>query len=175
MSAKVEKNAGQPRFRTDEVIVDFDAESLQAPFLMRCGAFFIDYIIMMAVPVLSLIVGRIFGIDGAKLLTSEISNTGWLVMVLLGLTNFVIFPMFNGQSFGKMLTGLRVVKIDGTPPSLLTLLLRHTLGYAITVVTGGLGFIVSAITPRGRAFHDYLARTVVIYGRRRVRTARTEN
>lgn len=121
-------------------------------------------------PVLSLIAGRIFGIDGTKLLTSEISNTGWLITVLLGLTNFVIFPLFSGQSLGKMLTGLRIVKIDGRPASLATLLLRHTIGYVLTVITGGLGFVVSSITPRGRALHDYLARTVVIYGRRTIRT-----
>ncbi len=171
MSANAEQSPGASRLRAEEIVVDFDAERLQAPFLLRCGAFFIDYIIMLAVPVVSLIIGRVFGIDGTKLLTSEISNTGWLVMVLLGLTNFVIFPMFAGQSLGKMLTGLRVVKTDGTPASLLTLLVRHTVGYALTVVTGGLGFVLAAITPRGRALHDYLAGTVVIFGQRRVRTA----
>ncbi|MBK7709103.1 MAG: hypothetical protein IPJ30_25960 [Acidobacteria bacterium] len=94
MSANVEKNLAAPRLRPEEVIVDFDAELLQAPFLLRCGAFFIDYILLLAVPVLSLIAGRIFGIDGTK----------------------------------------------------------------------------TSITPRGRALHDYLARTVVIYGRRTIRT-----
>ncbi len=169
MSAKVEKNPAVARMRADEVVVDFDAERLQAPFLLRCGALFIDYILLMAIPVLSLIVGRIFGIDGTKLLTSEISNTGWLVMVLLGLTNFIIFPMFNGQSLGKMLTGIRIVRTDGTAASFGKILFRHTFGYAITVLSAGIGFILAAITPRGRALHDYLSGTIVIYGNRRVR------
>lgn len=169
MSSNVEKNPAVSRLRAEEIVVDFDAERLRAPFLLRCGAFFIDYIVLFTVPVLSLIIGRLFGIDGTKLLTSEISNTGWLVMVLLGLSNFVIFPMFSGQSLGKMFTGIRIVKSDGRPVSLATLLLRHTLGYALTVATAGLGFIFSAFSPRGRALHDFLARTVVIYGERRVR------
>jgi uncharacterized RDD family membrane protein YckC len=174
MCANAEKTPGVSRFKPEEIIVDFDAERLQAPFLLRCGAFFIDYIVLLAIPVLSLIVGRSFGIDGTKLLTGELSNTGWLVMFLLGLTNFIIFPMFNGQSLGKMLTGLRVVKIDGSAASLSTLLLRHTLGYLVTAGTCGLGFILSAITPLGRSLHDYIASTVVIYARRRVKTESVE-
>lgn len=162
------------RLRAEEIVVDFDAERLKAPFLLRFGAFFIDYIVLFSVPVLSLIIGRLFGIDGTKLLTSEVSNTGWLVMVLLGLSNFVIFPMFSGQSLGKMFTGIRIVKSDGRPASLATLLLRHTLGYALTVATAGLGFILSVFSPRGRALHDFLARTVVIHGERRVRTESPE-
>ncbi len=169
MSAKVEKSPAVSRMRAEEVVVDFDAERLQAPFLLRCGALFIDYILLMAIPVLSLIVGRIFGIDGTKLLTSEISNTGWLVMVLLGLTNFIIFPMFGGQSLGKMMTGIRIVNNNGTAASFGKILFRHTVGYLITVLSAGIGFILAAITPRGRALHDYLSGTIVIYGNRRVR------
>ncbi len=170
MSAKVEGNQGLSRLAADDIVVGFDPDRLQAPFLLRLGSFFIDYIVLMVVPVLSLIVGRIFGIDGTKLLKSEISNTGWLLMVLLGLTNFVIFPLFNGQSLGKMFTGLRVVKIDGTSATLTTLLIRHTIGYLLTGISAGLGFLIGAFTPGGRALHDYLAKTVVVYGERRVRS-----
>ncbi|HNU08606.1 MAG TPA: RDD family protein [Pyrinomonadaceae bacterium] len=174
MNAKVEKNPAIPRMRAEEVVVDFDAERLQAPFLLRCGALFIDYILLMVIPVLSLIVGRLFGVDGTKLLTSEISNTGWLVMVLLGLTNFIIFPMFSGQSLGKMMTGIRIVKSDGTAASFGRILIRHTVGYAVTVLSAGIGFILAAVTLRGRALHDYFAGTIVIYGNRRVRSHSNE-
>ena len=55
----------------------------------------IDYILLVCIPVLALLLGRFYGVDGVKLLNSELSNTGWLIMLLLGLTNFVIFPMFK--------------------------------------------------------------------------------
>jgi uncharacterized RDD family membrane protein YckC len=87
---------------------------------------------------------------------------------LLGLTNFIIFPMFAGQSIGKMLTGLRVVKSDGGIPSFKHLLLRHLVGYPVTIITGGLGFLFSVLNSKGRALHDYIAGTEVIYGQRRV-------
>jgi uncharacterized RDD family membrane protein YckC len=47
------------------------------------------------------------------------------------------------------------------------MLLRNTIGYVLTVATLGLGFLIAAITPSGRALHDYVAGTIVIRGRRR--------
>src|SRR6185369_4445618 len=117
MSANAEKNIAVKRAKPEQVVVNFDAERLRAPFLRRCGAFLIDYILLVCIPVISLLLGRFYGVDGIKLLNSELSNTGWLIMLLVAVTNFVIFPMFSGQSIGKMLTGIRIVKKDGTPPS----------------------------------------------------------
>lgn len=152
--------------RTETVVVDFDAEKLKAPFLLRCGAFFIDYILIISIPVIGLLVAKFSGEDGAKLLNSEINSTGWLIAVLLGLTNFVIFPMFSGQSLGKMLTGLRIVNMNGEFPTFSRLLLRHSLGYFLTLLTGGLGFLLSVFNIKGRSLHDFLAGTIVIYGQR---------
>lgn len=168
MSAKVEKTAPTKKLRAEEIVVDFDPERLKAPFLLRCGALLIDYIFLVSIPTIAFIIGRLMGNDGAKLLNSELTNAGWLIAVLLGLTNFVIFPTFAGQSIGKMLTGLRVVKADGGIPSFKNLLLRHFVGYPITILTGGLGFLFSILNSKGRALHDYIAGTEVIYGQRRV-------
>jgi uncharacterized RDD family membrane protein YckC len=168
MSAKVEKAVPVRNARAEEIVVDFDAEKLKAPFLLRCGALLIDYIFIVSIPTITFIIGRMMGQDGAKLLNSELTNAGWLIAVLLGLTNFIIFPTFAGQSIGKMLTGLRVVKADGGIPSYKNLLLRHFVGYPITVLTGGLGFLFSILNNKGRALHDYIAGTEVIYGQRKV-------
>lgn len=168
MSARVEKAVPATRLKVEPIIVDFDVERLKAPFLLRCGALLIDYILLVAVPVVSLLIGRSFEYDGAKLLNSEVSNAGWLIMILFGITNFVIFPMFSGQSIGKMLTGLRVVKKDGNAASFTNLLVRHLIGYPITILTGGLGLLIAAVNSSGRALHDFLAGTVVVYGRKRI-------
>ncbi|MEK7724839.1 MAG: RDD family protein [Acidobacteriota bacterium] len=168
MSSKVEKTAPIKRSKVEEVVIDFDAEKLKAPFLLRCGALLIDYIFLVSIPIIAFIIGRVMGNDGAKLLNSELTNAGWLITVLIGLTNFVIFPTFAGQSLGKMLTGLRVVKADGGIPSFKNLLFRHFIGYPITILTGGLGFLFSILNNKGRALHDYIAGTEVIYGQRRI-------
>lgn len=168
MSARVERNVPTTRTKPEPVIVNFDVERLKAPFLLRCGAILIDYIILVSVPVSGLLLGRSFEYDGARLLNSEVSNAGWLIMILVGITNFVIFPMFSGQSVGKMLTGLRVVRADGGAASFSRLLVRHLLGYPLTMLTGGLGFLIAVFNSKGRALHDFLAGTIVVYGRKRV-------
>ncbi len=168
MSAKAEKYIAVKTTKPGHIVVDFDPERLRAPFLLRCGSFLIDYILLVCIPVASLLLGRFYGVDGMKLLNSELSNTGWLIMFLLAITNFVIFPMFSGQSIGKMLTGIRIVRKDGTPATFGQLLLRHTIGYLLTAITGGLGFLFSALNQKGRALHDLIGGTVVIYGKQRI-------
>lgn len=168
MSARVERTVPVRRVKADRTtIVDFDAERLKAPFLLRCGAILIDYILLICVPVIALLLGRAFGFDGSKLLAGDLSDAGWLIMILLAVTDFVIFPMATGRSFGKMLTGLKIVKTDGSPATLSSLLIRHLVGYPLTVLTLGLGFLLSVFSRNGRALDDFLAGTIVVYGRRR--------
>lgn len=152
-----------------EVIVGFSPEALRAPFLLRCGALIIDYIVIVAIPVIGLLLSRFFGNDGAKLLNEGLSNAGWLVAALVGITNLVFLPMFSGQTIGKIVTGLRIVRIDGTAPTIGAIAFRQTGGYLLTFASGGIGFFVSFFSSKGRALHDYLAGTVVIYADRRVR------
>ncbi len=174
MSARIEKatrsvrTVPSQRMKAERVVVEFDVERLKAPFLLRCGALLIDYILLISIPVISILIARFSGADGAKLLNSEINNAGWLIMLLVGLANFVIFPLFSGQTIGKMLTGLRVVDKNGTNPTLKSLFLRHFVGYPLTVLTGGLGFLIASFNEKGRSLNDMIAGTVVVYGRRRI-------
>ena len=150
-----------------ETVVHFNPKLLKAPFLLRCGAILIDYIFIVSIPILSLILGRILGNDSAKLLNSELSNAGWLIAVLLAATNFLFLPTFGGQSIGKIITGIRIVQTDGKIPNFGRLLLRHLVGYPLTILTFGLGLIFIVFNREGRVLHDYIARTVVIYGEKR--------
>ncbi len=170
-TGKIEKVDPKPparRYRTENVIVDFDAEKLKAPFVLRLGAILIDYILLVSIPVISILISRSFGDDGSKLLNSEISNAGWLITILLGITDFVIFPMFSGQTIGKMFTGIRIVRNDGKAVSFTGVLLRNIVGYFLSIITLGLGFVLALFNIKGRALHDFIAGTVVVYGQKRV-------
>jgi uncharacterized RDD family membrane protein YckC len=172
MSATIERavapqSAPSARTRTEEVIVNFDASKVKAPFLLRCGALLIDYIILVSLPVLGLLIARLSGDDGAKLFKSSYNSAGWIIAILLAATNFIIFPMLGGQSIGKMFTGLRIIRNDGRAASFAQLLLRHLLGYPLTALTLGLGFLFSAFSRKGRALHDLVAGTVVVYGQKK--------
>jgi uncharacterized RDD family membrane protein YckC len=169
MSAEVSRPSPNYQDRPREIVVDFSAEDVRSPFLLRCGALLIDYIFVLIAPVASLLLSRFMGNDGARLLSSELSNAGWLIGALVAVTNLVVLPMFSGRSLGKMISGLTIVRTDGGAPSTGAMLLRQTAGYLLGIATLGLGFLLSVTNRRGRALHDYLAGTVVIYADRRTR------
>ena len=154
---------------TREVIVGFSPQALRAPFLLRCGALTIDYIVVVAIPVIGLLLSRFSGNDGARLLNDGVNSAAWLIGLFVGIVNLVFLPMASGQSLGKMLTGIRIVSIDGTAPSVGSIALRQTLGYFFVAASLGLTFFISFFSTKGRALHDYIAGTVVIYADRRLR------
>jgi len=117
--------------------------------------------------VLILLIGRMMGNDGSKLLGGPLNSMGWLIAVLIGLTNLIILPSVSGQSLGKALTGIRIVTMNGEAAHFNQLLLRNIFGYLLTVITVFLGFIIAAFTREGRALHDYVGGTVVIYAQKR--------
>ncbi len=164
MSARVERTVPASRVKTEKIVVNFDAENLKAPFSLRCGAVLIDYILSISVLVLSYLLSHSKTVIDAKWNT-EIVNIGWLITILFGLTNFLLLPLFSGQSIGKMLTGLRIVKTDGTAPSFGSILIRNLIGYPVSFLIFGLGFLLPVLNEKGRALHDYLAGTVVVYGK----------
>jgi uncharacterized RDD family membrane protein YckC len=112
------------------------------------------------------------GFDGARLLGNELNTVGWAAAILLGVTDLIVLPFFTGQTIGKMLSGLKVVRLDGRPASGPSMLLRQLFGYMLTVASGGAGFFISVFSSKGRALHDYIAGTVVIYADRRPRLPR---
>jgi uncharacterized RDD family membrane protein YckC len=175
MNARVERTIPVRRKKAEQIIVNFDVERLKAPFLLRCGAILIDYILLICPVVISFLLGKAFNDagdkDGANLLNSTLINAGWLIVILLAVTNFVILPLFTGKSLGKILTGLRILRADGNPPSLGSLLIRHLAGYPLTVLTFGLGFLLAVFSQKGRALHDLLAGTIVVYGRRKIQNS----
>lgn len=151
------------------MILNFEPSELSAPFALRCGALCIDYILLVAVPIITLFFGVFWG-GAVNSRTGGVSNsTGWLLAALLCLTNFFILPSVGGQTIGKMLTGIRIVKMNGTSVSFGTILLRHLLGYLLTAATLGLGFFLAIFNRNARTLHDLVAGTVVVYARRRTR------
>lgn len=147
-----------------EVIVDFSPEQLQAPFLLRLGSMLIDYLVLVAMPAAALFYARIFG-ESPGIMTDR---TLWLLSIFLFLGNIILLPLGAGRSLGKLITGLRIVRFDGTEPSISRILLRQTVGYIATALTFGLGFLICVVSSNGRSLHDLLTGTMVVWGRRRL-------
>ncbi len=153
--------------RERETVLNFEPERLAAPFFLRCGALLIDYIIFLIAPVVMLLLGRYFGTDGSRLVAGSLNDTGWLIALLVGATNFILLPLFSGQSIGKLITGLKIVRTDGREASPARIALRQSVGYLITALSLGTGFLLSALNRSGRTLHDLLSGTVVVYADRK--------
>jgi uncharacterized RDD family membrane protein YckC len=147
-----------------EKIIEFVPEILVAPFPLRLAALFLDYIVLLLLPVVWLVLARFISDTGVP---DAIGKTIWTLAVLIGIVDCIVLPILSGRSLGKMMVGLRIVRKDGTRVHAMGILLRNTIGYALTLATAGLGFLLSGVIPSGRALHDYLAGTIVIRGRRR--------
>ncbi len=74
---------------------------------------------------------------------------------------FTVLHRSYGQTIGKSLLGLEVRTIDLRRLGMMRSLVR-TLGYAVSSSFLGFGFLLVALTPRKRGWHDFLARTCVV-------------
>lgn len=163
MASQVRVPTAGIRSTVKENVIEFSADVVKAPFSLRCGAVLIDYIVIFAAPVIFLLIGRSMGEDGAGLLNGQINNVGWLTAILLAVSNLVVLPMISGRSIGKAVAGLLIVSNSGGPASVRSLFFRQTIGYLLLFASGGLGFFISIFSSKGRALHDFLFGTVVIY------------
>jgi uncharacterized RDD family membrane protein YckC len=145
-------------------------ERFRAPILLRCGALLIDYILVICVVSISVLIARMLG-GGARSAGGTAETLGIVTAGVLAALNFVFLAAVWGQTLGKWATGIRIERIDGRELSFLQALLRHFVGYPVSVLTLGIGFLIAAFNPEGRALHDMIAGTVVVReGVRRVPT-----
>jgi len=134
---------------------------LRAPFSLRCGALLIDYIILVAIVVFGTLIARMLG-GGARSAGSSAETIGILTAVVIAVLDLGILPGLTGRTLGKWATGLRIERVDGTNPGIGRALLRHFVGYPLSFLLLGLGFLAAAVTMRGRTLHDMIAGTVVV-------------
>ena len=160
MTARVERTAikrseviQRPRRQT--------AEGRPAPFSLRCGAVLIDYILLVGIVAFSTIIARMMG-GGARSAGNSAETFGIFVAVVVALLNLGLFAGLTGLTIGKWATGLRIERRDGGAPGIGFALLRHFVGYPLSFLTLGLGFLLAALSERGRTLHDLIARTVVV-------------
>ncbi len=120
----------------------------------RILAFFIDAIIIFF---------TILAIIGV---ISELDPDGWIVIAFIIPFMFysLLFEYFgNGQSLGKRAMNIKVVKLDGTTPTVGSYLLRWLFRLVdIYVLYGGVSIISIIVTENGQRVGDLAAGTVVI-------------
>lgn len=127
-------------------------DSVQLAGLMaRLGASIIDGIVLALV---------------ATLLIMILSAAGMTLIQFIGLALPVVYNWYfwtrrNGQTPGKSVVGIRVVKADGSELSDTDAFIR-AIGYHVSALICGLGYIWAIFDGNNQTWHDKLAGTYVV-------------
>ena len=118
-----------------------------AGFWIRFVAWLIDAIIL-TIP--NIIIGLVVESPGSILLQFAI-----------GIVYTIGFWTAEGATPGKMAMGLRITTVQGEPVDFGKAVLRY-IGYFVSGITLGIGYLMIAFTREKRGLHDLIAGTVVI-------------
>lgn len=140
----------------------------RAGFLSRFIAFLVDGIALSVISwVLSLLAAPFLGVaqsTDSGLIAVFLGGVGFLLFIILLFLQFFYFGWLwskSGQSLGMRVVNIRVARRDGTPLSFLRAGLRGTIGYWISGLLFGLGFLWAAFDSRKEAWHDKMFDTGV--------------
>ncbi len=109
----------------------------------------------------STVVARMFG-GGARIAGSSAETLGFVIAIATAVLDLGVLPGLTGKTAGKWATGLRIERVDGEKLTMGSALLRHFVGYPLSFITLGIGFLIAAVGSRGRALHDLIAGTMVV-------------
>ena len=92
----------------------------------------------------------------------QFQMSAMVVSVLISAVYHIYFmTRTNGQTPGKRMLGIRVVKKDGAPITFIDALLRNVIGYTLSGIFA-LGYIWALFDSEKQTWHDKIAGTVVI-------------
>jgi len=145
-----------------------------AGFISRAIAFVLDLVVMSiavvaAIALVEAVLGffTLYGLVGQRVVqSSPFRDAVVAVIALIGAGIAIGYPVGSwvllGQTPGKLLMGLRVARINGQPLTIRRALLRY-LGYWLSAIPLGLGFLWVLVDDRRQCWHDKLAGTYVVY------------
>lgn len=130
----------------------------------RMVAFLIDSFIVICYFILSIVL----------LLSLDIEmNDAWAIYMILNLPAFLYYLLFetlmNGQSIGKKIVQIRVVKLDGTKPTFSSYVIRWVLRIIdVSLSSGGVAVLTILLKGNGQRLGDIAAGTTVISEKKKV-------
>ena len=155
-----------------------------ATFLQRLAAYLIDTVLF-DLPLLVIIILALVSIESGGPEPPEDNGDGLLIVMigvmlgsmalLVGYAVWWLFALRRGQTPGKQMVGIRVVKDDGEPSGwgytfLREFVIKGLLGGFLSGMTGGIYFAADHLWPlwdRDRqALHDKMIGTLVVQSRR---------
>jgi uncharacterized RDD family membrane protein YckC len=134
-------------------------EIVLAGFSRRLGAIVVDWIALSILADIVSFAYRSGGKGKGEMMSLDASMILSAVLILL---YFTLFTGEGGQTLGKKILGIKVVRTDGSPVTYGRAFLR-AFGYGISVFFFTfLGFLWAAWDSKKQAWHDKIAGTIVV-------------
>ncbi len=155
---------------TQHVQIDYDVANAGS----RIMAYVIDFALII---MYSVVAGGIMsGID--DVLGGQLDQNEWIGVAIVGLPSIlyrlVAEVTWNGQTVGKWVLGIRVVKTDGTRAGFSSYLLRWMIGLIeIPISSGAVALVTILINGKGQRLGDIAGGTCVIQKRKKVKLDET--
>lgn len=134
----------------------------KAGFWMRVVATFIDAFIVF---VLCFLLGTLLALIGIASHSGAVGNIVILVLLFgfaLSCTYYVFFTGYCGQTPGKMVLRIKVVRCDGSSLSYGRAAFREIPAKFISRIIFGIGYLMVAFDEQKQGLHDRMADTYVI-------------
>lgn len=154
-----------------------ERQDAYAGFISRAIAFIIDIVAMtvaiaVAIALVQAVLGffTLYGLLGQHVTDStQFEAIASAAVAILGVAVAIGYPVgfwvVLGQTPGKLLMGVRISQVTGKPLTIRRALLRY-LGYLLSAIPLGLGFLWVLMDDRRQGWHDKLAGTYVVYDSR---------
>ena len=108
------------------------------------------------------VIGFLIGVVLGLVMGNSASTLNSLVGLIVGVAYFTYYwSMKEGQTPGKKMMGLRVIKVDGSPITTTNAIMRY-IGYIINSAVILIGWIWVFIDGQHQGWHDKIAGTVVV-------------
>jgi len=133
-------------------IMSLISSDMYAGFWIRCVAFVIDASFVVCL----MNIAVYFNIESYISISIAI-----VYMILFAFYSFIFVYLFDGQSIGKMLTGIKVIEENGSKLGFFTAFVREFAGKLIMIPLF-LTFIFTAFSYKKHSIIDYLSDTCVI-------------
>jgi predicted Zn finger-like uncharacterized protein len=137
------------------------ASSAKAGFWLRLVALMIDGFLVFSLQVvfsllLMFLSGNGFQLQGVMAVLVE------LLSIILSLFYWIFFTGYCGQTPGKMLLRIKVIRSDGEPLTYGMAFYREVIGKFISGIILGIGYLMAAFDEQKQGLHDRMAKTYVI-------------
>jgi len=136
-----------------------------AGFVPRFSAFLIDLIIVIGITITVSSLGIIIAAKTSSLDISDIiiiTAQVFFFLLFLSSTYFVFLEGYSGQTIGKMIMGIKVIKDDGNTIDLVSAFTRWIVSF-ISASFLFLGFIWALFDRRSQTWHDKITGTIVVF------------